>query len=145
MMPAATRKPTAKQIPKVWIVSGPRWISGCMPAGNLLEVVQGVRYGAVDPHLEVQVVAEAEAGAADAPDHLSLAHVLADAHEDRRLVAVAGRQRGRVLDAGVVAVAAHPARDHHSTSVRCADRSARRHADVDAGVARLPGTSLAER
>src|SRR3954466_12812478 len=78
MTPAATRKPTAKQIPNVWIVSGPRWISGCIcrrdPKRAALEVVQGVLNSPVDAHLEMQVRPKAEAGAATEPDDLALAH-----------------------------------------------------------------------
>src|SRR3954470_15979010 len=93
----------------------------------------------------MEVRAEAQAGAAGEADDLALADVLADADLDRRLVPVAGRQRRRVLDARVVAVAARPARDHDAAGVGGADRGPGRHADVDAGVARLPGAPLAER
>src|SRR3954452_25169399 len=116
-----------------------------MPAGTLLEVVQRIRYGSVDPHLEMEVVAEAQTGAADGSDHLTLAHVLTDADADRRLMPVARRQRGRVLDARVVPVAAGPAGDHETAGIGRADRGACGHADVDARVARLPGAALAER
>src|SRR4051794_22474684 len=93
----------------------------------------------------MQVVAEAEAGAADAADYLALADVLADTHEDRRLVAVAGRQRCTVLDAGVVAVAPRPAGNDDAAGVGGANRGAGRHADVDPGVTGLPRPALAER
>src|SRR3954469_24665494 len=86
--PAATRKPTAKQIPNVWIVSGPRCISGCTAGGPYLQVIKGVRDRAVDAHLEVEVGAEAQPRAAAEADDLALADVLPDVHVDRRLVAV---------------------------------------------------------
>src|SRR5436309_7225570 len=120
MMPAAARKPTAKQIPNVWIVSGPTWMCGstrqnasCPLRGSASEVAQRVHDRAVDAHLEVQVRAEAETGAAGQADDLALADVLADARLDRRLVPVARRHHCGVLDAGVVAVAAFPAGDDH--------------------------------
>src|SRR5690349_15991644 len=93
----------------------------------------------------MEVGAEAEAGATREPDDLPLADVLTDTDLDHGLVAVTGRERSGVLDAGVVAVAADPAGDHDPPGVGCANRSAGRHADVDAGVARLPRTPLAER
>src|SRR4051794_41340771 len=93
----------------------------------------------------MQVVAEAEAGAADAADYLALADVLADAHEDRRLVAVAGRQRCTVLDAGVVAVAPGPAGDDDAAGVGGANRGAGGHPAVDPRVAGPPLPPLAKR
>ena len=77
-------------------------------------------------------------------DHLALADRLPDVTAKRCLVAVAGRHRGGVLDAGVVAVAALPARDRHAARVGGVDLRARRHADVDARVAGLPRAPLAE-
>src|SRR3954452_18123612 len=116
-----------------------------MPAGTLLEVVQRIRYGSVDPHLEMEVVAEAQTGAADGSDHLTLAHVLTDADADRRLMPVARRQRGRVLDARVIPVAVGPARDHNTAGIVDAHRRARCTANVAVSVVDLPGAVTADR
>src|SRR3954447_6611970 len=96
----------------------------------------------------MRVRPEAAAGAAAVADHLSLLDARAHRRAEARLVRVAGRQRGRVLDAGEVAVAAgRRLRLHqHDLAVgRRADRRARGDADVDARVAGLPGARLAER
>src|SRR2546430_2633344 len=58
-------------------------------ARKRLQVAQRVHDGPVDAHLEVQVRAEAQAGAADVADDLALRHVLARANGERRLVAIA--------------------------------------------------------
>src|SRR4051794_6103614 len=108
------------------------------------EVVQRICHGSVDSDLEMQMRAKAETGASGDPDDLSLRHVLADMDTQRRLVPVARREHRGVLDAGVVAVARDPAGDRDAAGVGGADRRPGRHADVDAGVARLPGATLAE-
>src|SRR2546421_5450004 len=58
-------------------------------ARKRLQVAQRVHDGPVHAHLEVQVRAEAQAGAADVADDLALRHVLARANGERRLVAIA--------------------------------------------------------
>ena len=75
-------------------------------AGRLLQISERVDGRAVDPDLEVEVVAEAAAGAADVADHVALRDRRADAGRVARLVRVAGREPAAVVDAGVVAVAA---------------------------------------
>src|SRR4051794_11017229 len=81
----------------------------CPASAGSLQVVHRIRDRAVDAHLEVEVVAEATAGAADVPDDLALGDRLAHRDADARLVRVARRHRARVLDAGEVAVAARRA------------------------------------
>src|SRR3954452_24634150 len=78
-----------------------------------LQVAHGVDRRAVDARLEVHVRAEAVARAARRADDLALRDALADGDADARLVPVTGRQAAAVADAGVVAVAADPARDEH--------------------------------
>src|SRR6185503_17702903 len=73
------------------------------------EVVQRVRDRTVDAHLEMQVRTEAQPGAAGVADDLALADARAERRREARLVRVARRQRGRVRDAGVVAVPARGA------------------------------------
>src|SRR5215212_9663987 len=104
----------------------------------LLQVAHGIDGRPVDAHLEVHVRPEAMSGAADSPDHLALLDALPDAHPDRGLVAVTGGDAAPMLDAGVVAVAADPARDRNSAPRRGPDRCAARHGDVDAGVQPAP-------
>src|SRR5687767_7575927 len=99
-----------------------------------LEIAHGVHRRPIHARLEVQVVAEAVAGAADVADHLALAHRRAVRGGEARLVGVAGGQAAGVLDAGVVAVAADPAHEDHAAPVRGVDRRATRHRDVDPGV-----------
>ena len=110
------------------------------PAGPraALEVAHRVDRRPVDARLEVQVVAEAVAGAAHVADDLALLHAGAVGGGEARLVRVAARQAAGVLDAGVVAVAAHPAHQHHAARVGGADRGARAHGDVHAGVQAAP-------
>src|SRR5918911_4396014 len=103
-----TTKARPRQRPKVCRVSGPMWSSGCTPfkgtpraRGPGSEVAGRVHRLAVDARLEVHVGAEAVARAAAVADDLALAHARPDRRADARLVAVAGRQRARVLDAGV--------------------------------------------
>src|SRR4051812_5393644 len=115
---------------------------------SALQVVHGVDDRAVDPHLEVQVRAVAAARAARVADDLALADARAHRGAEARLVRVARRHRRRVLDAGVVAVAARGRLALHQDDPARgggADRRARRDADVDAGVAGLPGARFAER
>src|SRR4051812_19282726 len=96
--------------PKVCSVMPKRWISGCTPdrLARRLEVAHRVHRGAVDPRLEVEVVAEAVARAADVADHLALAHAGAHRGAIARLVRIAGGQRAAVLHARVVPVTARP-------------------------------------
>src|SRR5690348_3317686 len=75
------RKASAKHRPKVLMLMPRTVISGFTAS----KVVQGIRHGAVDAHLDMQVRAEAAAGAAGQADHLALADVLAHRHADRRL------------------------------------------------------------
>ena len=70
-----------------------------------LEVPERVHCMAVDPDLEVEVVAEAVAGAAHVSQDRSLADRAAGSGE-ARLVRVAGGEPAAVVDAGVVPVAA---------------------------------------
>src|SRR3954452_719023 len=122
-----------------------------IPSGSPLrpsEVVQRVRDRAVDPHLEVQVRAEAQPGAAGVADDLALRDARPERGREARLVRVARRQRRAVRDARVVAVAAGRADRLHERDLARrggADRRAARDADVDARVARLPRAALAER
>src|SRR4051812_34903370 len=112
------------------------------------EVVQRVRDRAVDPHLEVQVRPEAQAGAAAVADDLALADGRPERRREARLVRVARRERRGVRDARVVAVAARRADGLHQRHLARrggTDGRPARHADVDAGVARLPRAALAER
>src|SRR5205085_10400566 len=104
---------SASMSPKVWIVRPKMWSSAstgshCTPG---LEVAHRVDRHAVDARLEVHVRAEAVARAVRDPDHLALRDALADRHEDALLMAVTGGEPAAVADAGVVAVAGHPAGD----------------------------------
>src|SRR5688572_25062649 len=94
------------------------------PRGSGLEVAHRVHRGPVDADFEVQVVAEAVTGAAHRADHLALLHVLAGADSDRRLVRVTRRRAAAVLDARVLAVAAHRARHRDRTAGGRPDRRA---------------------
>src|SRR4051794_36066373 len=122
------------------------------PAGRarparVSQVIKRVHDRAVDARLEVQVRAEAAAGAAGVADDLALGDVRADARGEARLVRVTRRERPGVLDAGEVAVAAARGLGLHERDRARrggADRGAARHADVDARVAGLPGARLAE-
>src|SRR4051794_2471050 len=108
---------------------------------SLREVGHRIGDLAVDSHLEVKVRAEAEASAVADPDHLALAHVLALADGEARLVRVAGRDPAPVVDAGEVAVAAARGLglgELHDPVGGGVDRRAARHPDVDAGVAAFP-------
>src|SRR3954466_12472713 len=79
----AARKPRANMSPKVFSGRPRRSISGCIrragchPAGRSApcapgsEVAHRVRHGAVDAHLEVEVVAEAAPGAPAVADDLA--------------------------------------------------------------------------
>src|SRR5687767_3236513 len=98
-------KAIPKQIPKVWSVMGPTSSSGCTaPEGTwALEVAHGIDRRPVHAHLEVEVVAEAVAGAADRADHLTLAHRAA-ADAEAAEVGVAGGDGAAVLYADEVAV-----------------------------------------
>src|SRR4051794_21370237 len=70
------------------------------------QIRQRVARYAVEARLEMQVVTGGRAGGADPADDLARADVLADVHQDRRLVAVTGGEaraaEDAVADAGVV-------------------------------------------
>src|SRR4051794_27971970 len=105
--------------PNVCSVMPRMWISGCTSLeGTPLEIARRIHRRAVDARLEMHVRAEAVAGAAAGADHLALADARPHGGPDARLVAVARGQRAGVLDAGVVAVAADPARDRHAAGLR---------------------------
>src|SRR6476469_2728318 len=70
-----------------------------------LQVAEGIGWCAVDPDLEVEVIAEAVAGAADVADHVSLRDAPRGDRE-RGLVGVTGLQAAAVVQAAEVAVAA---------------------------------------
>src|SRR4051794_11450234 len=134
---------SAKHTPNVFIEMPRTWISGRIGS----KVVQRVRDRPVDAHLEVQVRTEAATGAARQADDLALADPLAQRDAERRLVRVAGGHRAGVLDAGEVAVAARGRLgllQRNAPRRGGADRGAGGDADVDAGVAGLPGAALAE-
>src|SRR5689334_14666881 len=107
------------------------------------QVGQRVAGYAVEAGLEVQMVAGGGAGGADPPDDLAAAYVLADVHEHRRLVAVAGGEADSadlpVVDAGVAAVATGPARPDHPPVGRGVDRCAAAGREVRPGM-QLPHT-----
>src|SRR5438874_5807017 len=103
-----------------------------------LEVTHRIDGGAVDPDLEMEVRAEAVAGAVHEPDRLPLRHALADGDVDRLLMAITGRHSAAVVDARVVAVAADPAGDHDSARRGGVDRRPGRDTDVDPGVELAP-------
>src|SRR6201999_559389 len=116
------------------------------PTGGL-EVVHRVRHGPVEADLEVQVRAVAAARAAAVADDLALRDLGAHARREARLVRVTGGHHARVLDAGVVAVAAGGRLGLHQDDLARrggADRGAGGDADVDARVAALPRPRLAE-
>src|SRR6476469_1622346 len=102
------------------------------------QVAHGIDDLPVHAHLEVEVGAEAEAGAVADPDHLALAHLLADGDRYRLLVGVAGGETAAVVDTGVVAVAGLRAGDRHGAGGSRVDGRPGRDADVDARVAGLP-------
>src|SRR5437588_6629359 len=104
------------------------------PTGLRLEVAQRVDRRPVDPHLEVQVRAEAVARAADVADQLSLCDLRARADGEGRLVGVAGRHPAAMVDTGVVAVAADPACKDDRPGRGSVDRRSVGDADVDSGV-----------
>src|SRR4051812_47871527 len=134
---------SAKHRPNVLIEMPRRWISGRIAS----KVVQRVRDRSVDAHLEVQVRTEAAPGAARQADDLALADTLAQRDAERGLVGVAGGHRAGVLDAGEVAIATggrFGLQQGDAPGRGGADRGAGGHADVDAGMAGLPGTPLAE-
>src|SRR5215218_696171 len=101
--------------PKVCSVMPKRWISGCTPdrLARRLEVSHRVHGRAVDPRLEVEVVAEAVTRAADVADHLALLDAGAHRGAVARLVRVARREGAAVLHARVVPVTSRPAQQHH--------------------------------
>src|SRR6478736_319010 len=135
---------SAKHTPNVLIETPRTLISGCIAS----KVIQRVRDRAVDPHLEVQVRAEAATGAAGEADDLALADLLAQRDAERRLMRVAGGHRAGVLDAREVPVAARGGlrlQQRDAPGGRGVDRRSRRDADVDAGVAALPGAAPADR
>src|ERR687896_613560 len=103
-----------------------------------LQVAHRVDRRPARARLELQVVAEAVAGAADVADHLALADGGAVRGGEARLVRVARGQAATVLDAGVVPVAADPAHQHHAPGGGRADRRAAPYRDVDPGVQAAP-------
>src|SRR3954453_12728128 len=111
---------------------------------RLRQVAHRVDHFTVHPHLEVQVRAEAQAGAVADADPLALAHLLADRDGDRLLVGVAGRDPAAVVDARVVPVARLGARDRDLSGGSRVDRRAAWDADVNPRVAALPRPLLAE-
>src|SRR5690349_7978148 len=92
--------------------AGPVHLTRARSAEAGRQVGQRVARYAGEAGLEVQVVTRGRAGGADPADHLAAGDVLAGAHEDSRLVAVAGREvlagELAVVDAGVLAVPAVP-------------------------------------
>src|SRR2546423_1874039 len=111
----------------------PRRESGYGGAAGL-QVAQRIYRVPVDPDLEVQVGAEAVAGAAHVADHLSLGDLGAGRHRERGLVGVTGRETPAVVDARVVAVAARPPGQDDRSGRGGVDRRAVGNADVDTGV-----------
>src|SRR5688572_28467053 len=105
---------------------------------RLLEVAHGVHGAPVDAHLEVQVRTRGVARVARLGDDLPLRDVLPDADADRRQVGVTGRHRPAVLDADVVAVAAHRPGDRDAAAVGGADRRADRDPEIHALMVRAP-------
>src|SRR6185503_10775598 len=89
----------------------PLKLYGAVRKATELEITHRVHGRAADANLEVHVRPEAVARAANGADYLTLRHRLAHVHADRGLVSVAGGDPAAVLDAGVVAVAAHPPSD----------------------------------
>src|SRR5260221_5801565 len=77
-----------------------------MGAYLLLKVTHRVRHGAVYTNLEVQVRAEAVAGATGVADDVALRDGLPGRDGEGGLVGVTGGEPATVVDAGVVAVAA---------------------------------------
>src|SRR5439155_4662751 len=96
------------------------------------EVSQRIHGGSVDAHLEVEVRAEAMAGAADVADHLALRHMRAAADREAGLVGIRGREAVAVVDDDDVSVALLPAGDDHRSGRGRVDRRAGGGADVDA-------------
>src|SRR5688500_701696 len=95
--PPARRNATAKQIPKVCSVMGPRSSSGCTaPEAIRLQVAHRVDRRPVDARLEVHVRAGAVARVARLGDHLALLDALALRYAERRVVGVASRQSAAV-------------------------------------------------
>src|SRR5436190_1688154 len=127
--------------PTLWAIREYASAAGARPLGQVAHRVHGI---AVHADLEVQVGAEAEPGAVAVADQLSLADLLAHGHRDGLLVPVAGGDPTPVVDAGVVAVPGLHTGDRDGACRGGVDRSAAGHPDVDAGVACLPGTRLAE-
>src|SRR4029453_2294781 len=99
-----------------------------------LEIAHRIDGGPVDPDLEVQVRTGRVAGVAAVADHLALRDRGAVRGGEAGLVGVAGGHARRVLDAGVVAVAADIAHERDAPGVGRADRRPRGDRDVDAGV-----------
>src|SRR5262249_39119701 len=112
--------------------------SGYGAFGKALQVPERVDGRAVDPHLEVQVRAEAVPGAADVPDHVALVHVLAAGDGDRALGAICGREVAAVVDHRQVAVTRLPAAVDDRAARRGVNRRPIAHADVDSLVHPAP-------
>src|SRR5215211_5858468 len=104
---------------------------------SLLQVTQWIYGRAADPHLEVDVRAEAVARAADVPDRLALRHGAA-ADREARLVGIGRRQPAAVVDDDQVAVAAHPAGVDDDAGRGRGDRSPIPDGDVDSLVHAAP-------
>src|SRR4051794_10469736 len=72
------------------------WRRPPSPRTDALEVAHRIGGNAVDPDLEVDVRAEAVAGAVAVADHLALGDLLAGRHREGFLVGVAGREPAAV-------------------------------------------------
>src|SRR5207248_5776278 len=105
---------------------------------RLTEITERIHGRAVEAHLEVDVRACAEAGAAAVADHLALGDLLAAGGRDPRLMAVQRGDPAAVVDHHEVAVAGHPAAPEDLAGRRGVDRGAGRDADVDTGMERPP-------
>src|SRR3954467_4321251 len=93
---------------------------------TLRQIAHRIHRLPVDAHFEVEMRAEAKAGAVADADHLPLADLLADRDGDRLLVGVAGGDPATVVEAGVVAVAGLRTRDRDGAGGGGLDRRAAR-------------------
>src|SRR5687767_14337223 len=99
------------------------------------QVGKRVDWAAGDAQLEVQMIAEAVAGAADVADEVALGQDAARwCGAETRLVGVAGGDPPAVVEAGVVAVAADPALGSDPAGGGGVDRGSRWDCDIDPGV-----------
>src|SRR4051794_16650880 len=115
------------------------------PGRTDLEVREWIHRAAVHAHLEVQVGAEAVAGAADVPDHLSLRHERAAGDGDRRLMTVAGGEAVAVVNECEVAVTTGPAGEDDGAARGRVDRRPRRDADIEPRMRRAVAVAEAAR